>query len=78
MRYIIIDRFEGDYAVCEDENKEIVSIERARMPAEAKEGDVLVIHEGEICLDIDETIKRKEHIRRLMDDLWVTETTESH
>ncbi|MCQ1528419.1 DUF3006 domain-containing protein [Lutispora saccharofermentans] len=77
MRYII-DRFEGDYAVCEDENKEVVNIERARIPAEAKEGDVLVIHEDKICLDIDETIKRKEHIQRLMDDLWVTETTESH
>lgn len=77
MKYII-DRFEGDYAVCEDENKEVVDIERARIPAEAKEGDVLVIHEDDIFLDTDETSKRKENIQRLMDDIWVTETTESH
>lgn len=70
MRYVI-DRFEGDYAVCEDENKEIINIERTKIPSEAKEGDVLVQIENEICLDIDETNRRKENIQRLMDDLWI-------
>ncbi|MDD2482625.1 MAG: DUF3006 domain-containing protein [Lutispora sp.] len=70
MRYII-DRFEGDYAVCEDVNKEIINIERTEIPSEAKEGDVIVRHEGKIYIDIDETNKRKENIQRLMDDLWI-------
>lgn len=70
MRYVI-DRFEGDYAVCEDENKEIINIERTKIPSEAKEGDVLVQIENGICLDIDETNRRKENIQRLMDDLWI-------
>jgi len=29
---VIIDRFEGDYAVCQDENKKIINIERGRLP----------------------------------------------
>ena len=39
---LVIDRFEGDFAVCEDANKNIVNIKREIVPKEAKEGDILV------------------------------------
>ena len=32
---LVIDRFEGAYAVCEDENKNIVNILKARLPKDA-------------------------------------------
>ena len=68
---VIIDRFEGDYAVCEKENREMINIERAKLPPEAKEGDVLILSEdGSIAIDREETARRKEMIERMMDELW--------
>lgn len=67
---IIIDRFEGDYAVCEKENSEMLDIEKHKLPLEAKEGDVLILTEEGIKIDEVETKNRKEKIRKLMDSLW--------
>ncbi|NLM42621.1 MAG: DUF3006 domain-containing protein [Clostridiales bacterium] len=69
MKYII-DRFEGNYAVCEDENKNMVNIEKDKIPAEATEGHVLIQQGDKYFIDLDETNRRKEKIQRLMDDLW--------
>lgn len=47
---VIIDRFEGDFAVCENKNREMINIERKLIPKDAREGDILVIRfkeEGE-------------------------------
>lgn len=66
----VIDRFEGLYAVCELETGEIVDIEIERIPAEAKEGDVLIIDDKGIVIDIQETENRSKKIKKLMDDLW--------
>ena len=67
---IIIDRFEGDYAVCEKENSEMLDIEKHKLPLGAKEGDVIIISEGSIKIDEIETRNRKEKIQNLMDSLW--------
>ena len=62
---VIIDRFEGDYAVVELPDGTMVDMPISLIPEGAREGDVLVI-----SIDIDETAKRKERIKNLMDDLW--------
>jgi hypothetical protein len=67
---VVIDRFEGSYAICEKENREMVDIERSRLPEEAKEGDVLDIANDEITVDRDETERRKRAIEELTKDLW--------
>lgn len=67
---IIIDRFEGKYAVCEIENLEMMDIEISKLPANAKEGDVLIINGDKIIIDEKESKERKETIKKLMDDLW--------
>lgn len=67
---VIIDRFEGEYAVCEKEDREMIDIEKDKLPPEAKEGDVLIIKEDNIYIDQEETIKRKKEIEKIMDDLW--------
>ena len=40
MRYII-DRFEGDFAVCETEGRAMVDIPRTVLPQDCAEGDAL-------------------------------------
>ena len=35
---VIIDRFEGDFAVCEKENGEMLDSEKSKVPSKAKEG----------------------------------------
>lgn len=70
MKKVIIDRFEGDFAVCEDENRRMINIEKWRLPADAKEGCVLIINEDGIDVDYAETMARKDKIRRMMDSLF--------
>lgn len=65
----IIDRFEGDMAVCEQDDHNIVNIARKRIPSTAREGDVLVLGEI-ITIDVEETEKRKAQLRELTEDLW--------
>lgn len=62
---VIIDRFEGDYAVVELEDKTICNMPIKLLPKEAKEGSVLKIE-----VDIESTEDRREKIKKLMDELW--------
>lgn len=38
----IIDRFENDIAVCEDENGKIIEILKSQLPKNAETGDVII------------------------------------
>lgn len=67
---VIIDRFEGEYAVCEKKNREMIDIKRETIPEQAKEGDVLDIQGDKITIDVMETEKRKKEIEELTKDLW--------
>lgn len=67
---LIIDRFEGEYAVCEKENSEMLDIEVDKLPQNAKEGDVLIFDGENIKIDKKAISKRKKEIENLMDDLW--------
>lgn len=66
----IIDRFEGDYAVVEFENKIMKDIEKKHLPSEAKEGDVIIFTGQKYIIDIKETIDRKNEIKKLTENLW--------
>ncbi len=61
---IIIDRFEGEYAVVEMEDKTMVNIPRILLKG-AKEGDVVSIE-----VDKEGTVEREKRIKKLMDDVW--------
>ncbi|MCI1944150.1 DUF3006 domain-containing protein [Clostridium luticellarii] len=68
---VIIDRFEGPYAVCEKEDMTMMDIKRINLPKNAKEGCVLDISsEGKITINIEETKKRKRKIDSLTKDIW--------
>ena len=61
---VIIDRFEGEYAVVEIDEGSFVNIPKILLGS-AKEGDVISID-----IDTDETLKRKNEIDNLMNDLF--------
>jgi len=61
---LIIDRFEGNFAVIETTNG-LINIPRTDIPSNAKEGDVLVL-----SLDMNETDARKKRIDGMMDNLF--------
>lgn len=61
----IIDRFEGDYAVVELENKDMIDIPRAILPVDAKEGDII-----NISIQERETEKQKKRIQDKFNSLF--------
>lgn len=67
---VVIDRFEGKYAVCEKQDRTMINIEKSKISQEAKEGDVLNISGDKISIDIEETNKRKKEIEELTKDIW--------
>ena len=63
MKQLIIDRFEGKYAICEDKDQKYFAIEAQELPQGAKAGCVLQItDEGELVLDEEETQRRRQRI----------------
>lgn len=71
MEKLIIDRFEGDYAICERADKTKIDILRKNMPSTLKEGDCIILNEDQsITFDEEETKAREKRIKSLMDSLF--------
>lgn len=70
MEYII-DRFEENFAVCQNISDErIKNVERKLIPKEAREGDIIVFSDEKYFLDIEKTEKRKKIIEEKFNSLW--------
>ncbi|ARP44588.1 MULTISPECIES: DUF3006 domain-containing protein [Anoxybacillaceae] len=69
MKYII-DRFEGDLAVCEAEDGKMVDIEKSNLPKNAEVGDVIILENGHFRVDKEDTDKRRKEIEDLMNELF--------
>ncbi|MBK5241427.1 DUF3006 domain-containing protein [Clostridium sp.] len=67
---VIIDRFEGNFAVCEKEDKQMLDIKKSKIPIVAREGDVLNITNDKITIDFEETKEKRREIEKLTEDLW--------
>lgn len=65
-----IDRFEGEFAVCIDDNENIVSINRRLIRGKAVSGDVIDEKNGVYIVLENETKRRKNEIRKLQDELF--------
>ena len=71
MRKLIIDRFEGTYAICEDQEKKMFDISLNELPQGAKPGDVLQISgAGELSVDQEETQRRRKKMAGLQSKLF--------
>ena len=70
MKQLVIDRFEGDMAVCEQIDRTMFNIQRSKLPSAAKEGDVILIEGDTIRIDPKATAERASHVGKMMQNLW--------
>lgn len=70
MKQFTVDRFEGDKVVLECENGDMAVFERKSLPKNIKEGDVLHFEAGSCFLNAEETERRRQSIKSLMDSLF--------
>lgn len=66
----VIDRFEGDFAICEKEDRSMLNVKRSKLPVNIKEGDVLIIDGDTIKIDSAETAKKRGITDKLVENLW--------
>ncbi len=71
MTKLIIDRFEGTYAICEMDDKSMVKIPKYRLPLDCKEGDCLIQDSNEmIQKDNEATDRRNKHLKEKLNRLF--------
>ena len=71
MKTLIIDRFEGTFAICENKDQKMFGIEVNELPRGVKEGDVLDISDdGVITVNREKTDARRAKIKKMQDKLW--------
>jgi hypothetical protein len=72
MKKLIIDRFEGTYAICEDSDQKFFAIEASELPQGASEGDVLDVNdaEGTLSINAEATEERRARVKRLQEKLF--------
>lgn len=67
----IIDRFEGDFAICERDDLKFENIKKEKLPKDIAEGDVIFFDGKKYIKDIEKTSERKRYIEDLTKDLWI-------
>jgi len=66
---IILERFEGDYAVIEIDG-EMIDVEKHLLDKGVKEGDVLIAIDGKYYKDAQATEKRRQDIKNKFNHMW--------
>lgn len=68
---LIIDRLEGEYAVCEDsESGSQKKLPKVLLPQGVREGDCLVEEAGQWKIDAMETLRRRKESQDLLNRLY--------
>lgn len=71
MQRYIIDRFEEEFAICEDNgNREMVKIKKDNLPPNIREGDIIKFENNQYIIDKDEMKKVEERIKEKMNKLF--------
>jgi hypothetical protein len=71
MKYLIIDRFEGNYAVCEQEDKSMINVPKYKLPLNCNEGDSLILDsDGMYQKDTQNSQNREKRISEKMNRLF--------
>ena len=66
-----VDRFEGNFAVCENrETGEFIDIPLSELPENVKAGSILKFENGNYILDIESTQKEQQEIKNLVNNLF--------
>ncbi len=67
---LIVDRFEGNYAICENEEGNMVNILLKNLPGEVKEGDCIEQVGGSYKINKEYTKRLRDEIEELTKDMW--------
>lgn len=66
-----IDRFEGNFAVCENlETNEIVNIKSSLLPENCKEGSIIKLENNQYVLDEISTKEKQDEIKNMVNNLF--------
>ena len=71
MGIMIVDRIEGEIAVCESGDGSLVDVPMSDLPDGVREGTVLRLQGGSYAIDEDEERSRRERIERKASRLFV-------
>ncbi|MBF8417477.1 DUF3006 domain-containing protein [Heyndrickxia coagulans] len=69
MKYIV-DRIEGEFAVCEKDDRTTVDIRLSELPSGVQAGDVIIVEDGIPRIDRQLAKERKAQIKKLADELF--------
>lgn len=69
----IVDRIEGNIVILEKNNGDIINIDLSCIDEIPSESDVLVKIDNIYKIDKEATLKRKNHISKLMKGMWSNE-----
>lgn len=69
MKQFVVDRIEGDKAVLQCENGEMAVFELRSLPKNIREGDILNFEGGSCYLNAEETERRSQKLRAMMERL---------
>ena len=56
---LIVDRIEGETALCEQADRTMLSIPLAQLPEGVREGDCLICRDGAYTIDTEEAARRR-------------------
>ena len=69
--YFVIDRIEEDIVVCENlETKEILNIEKNKLPEDIRQGLVIKLEDDIYIIDTEKTEERRQIIHEKIKNLW--------
>ena len=67
---MIVDRFEGDYAICENmETRDLIECLISSLPDGVCPGDVLACEGNDITINHAETEERRQRLKKMFEDL---------
>ncbi|HEX2938786.1 MAG TPA: DUF3006 domain-containing protein [Ruminiclostridium sp.] len=69
LKEYVLDRFEGEYAILEDNSGRMFDVLREELPLDLKEGDVLHENAGEFVVDEKATADKREKLKKIFDNL---------
>lgn len=70
MKVLSLNRFEGRFAVLEDDNRKIYKINKKEIRKNSKEGDIFLLENNKITFDPKRTEKKRKEIRALENEIF--------
>ncbi|EES50304.1 DUF3006 domain-containing protein [Clostridium botulinum] len=66
----IVDRIEENHVILESFNGDMIDIMRSKTKGDIKDGDILIKNGDIFIIDVEETLKRKQAINKMMKNMW--------